>query len=110
MRDFKNGFSLALLADQKLSSGIETRFFGKKTYATALPAQLALKEKRDIFLAWPKRNGNNFEFKFCEMIESSKFDDNEINKIKIIEMINSFFERKISENPTEYFWHHNRWG
>ena len=21
-----------------------------------------------------------------------------------------YFEKKISENPSEYFWHHNRWG
>ena len=109
LRDFKQGFSLALLADQKLSSGIKTKFFGRDTYSTALPAQLALKEKSDIFLAWPKRAGNNFEFKFCEMIEASKLDDNEVNKIKIIGMINLFFEKKISENPEEYFWHHNRW-
>ena len=57
-----------------------------------------------------KRNGSNFEFKFCELIESSKLKDNEDNKIKIIEKINSFFEKKISENPSEYFWHHDRWG
>ena len=43
------------------------------------------------------------------MIEASKLDDNEVNKIKIIGMINLFFEKKISENPEEYFWHHNRW-
>ena len=72
--------------------------------------ELALKSKSDIYLAWPKRNGNNFEFKFCELIESSKLKDNEDNKIKIIEKINSFFEKKISENPSEYFWHHDRWG
>ena len=110
MRDFKNGFSIALLADQKLSSGIEIKFFGKNVYATALPAQLALKSKSDIYLAWPKRQGNNFEFKFCELIESSKLQDNEENKIKKKKKINSFFEKKILENPSEYFWHHNRWG
>ncbi len=110
MKDFKNGFALALLADQKNSAGVEIEFFGKKTYTTLLPAKLALKSKCDIYLAWPKRDGDNFEFKFCGLIESSKLQDNEKNKIKIIEEINSFFENKIAENPSEYFWHHNRWG
>ncbi len=110
MRDFKNGSSLALLADQKLSSGMKTKFFGENVYSTSLPSQLALKFKCDIYLAWPKRDGDNFEFKFCELIESSKLKDSEENKIKIIRKINSFFEKKISENPSEYFWHHNRWG
>ncbi len=109
MKDFKNGFSMALLADQKSSVGVKTEFFGRSAYTTLLPAKLALKSKCDIYLAWPKRDGSNFEFKFCELIESSKLKDNEENKIKIIERINSFFEKKISENPSEYFWHHNRW-
>ena len=59
----------------------------KNVYATALPAQLALKSKSDIYLAWPKRDGSNFEFKFCELIESSKLQDNDENKIKISDLV-----------------------
>ena len=109
MQDYRNGFSIALLADQKLTSGIKSKFYGKEVLTTSLPAQIALKSKSDIYLAWPKRIGDNFEFEFFEPISSSKLEDNEINKLKIIEQINIFFENRISENPAEYFWHHNRW-
>ena len=40
---FKNGYSIALMIDQRVSEGIKSNFFGTKAYTTTIPAQLALK-------------------------------------------------------------------
>ena len=50
LNNFKNGESIALLADLQLSSGINLNFFGKKMKFSSLPAQLALKSRCKIFL------------------------------------------------------------
>jgi len=109
IKDFNNGNSIALLADQQITTGLEVSFFGKLVKSTKLPAQLALKSKSDIYLAWPRRHGDDFEFEFYQPIKSSLLENNEHNIQKIVNQINEFFERQISISPSEYFWHHNRW-
>ena len=107
---FQNGNSIALLADQQLSSGIETKFFNKEVKITSLPAQLALKAKCKIFLGWPVRKENNdFEFSIIESIDTSNLENNQFNIEEISKKINNFFEKKVSEYPDQYFWLHNRW-
>ena len=109
IKDFNNGKSVALLADQELSSGIETTFFGRIVHSTSLPAQLALKSKCNIYLGWPRRINGAFEFEIFPPIETKDLENNEKNIRLIIERINLFFEEQIKKNPSEYFWHHNRW-
>ena len=43
MNYIKNGFSIALMIDQRVSEGEKVNFFGQPAYTTTLPAQLALK-------------------------------------------------------------------
>ena len=110
INDFNNGNSLALLADLKLNSGIDSKFFDINAKTTTLPAQIALKYKRQIYLAWAKRTQkSNFEVEFFSPINSDNIENNSINIKKITDQINQFFEKKISENPGQYFWLHNRW-
>jgi len=110
IKQFQNGDSIALLADQQLSSGVETKFFNKDAKITSLPAQLALKFKCKIFLAWPIRKENNdFEFRFFQSITTKDLEDNQKNIDDISNKINEFFEEKISKYPDQYFWLHNRW-
>ena len=109
INDFNRGKSIALLADQQLSSGVETTFFGETVHSTSLPAQLALKSNCNIYLAWPRRDGEKFIFEFFPPIEVKQLENNQENIKLIVEKINRFFESQISKYPEEYFWHHNRW-
>ena len=88
IKDFNNGRSVALLADQELSSGIETTFFGRIVHSTSLPAQLALKSKCNIYLGWPRRINGAFEFEIFPPIETKDLENNEKNIRLIIERIN----------------------
>ena len=110
LNNFKNGESIALLADLQLSSGIDINFFGKKMKFSTLPAQLALKSKCKIFLGWPirKKNGE-FEFEIHQTIHAANFEDNLDNIKKISEQIILYYEKMIKKHPEQYFWFHNRW-
>ena len=37
------------------------------------------------------------------------FENNDENIQLVTNKINQFFEKKISENPGQYFWLHDRW-
>ena len=110
LNNFKNGESIALLADLQLSSGIDLNFFGKKMKFSSLPAQLALKSKCKIFLGWPIRNADGkFEFEIHQSIHAGDFEDTTDNIIKISKRIIAYYESMIKKYPEQYFWFHNRW-
>jgi KDO2-lipid IV(A) lauroyltransferase len=110
INDFYNGNSLALLSDLRLTTGIESNFFNIKSKTTSLPAQLGLKNKCKIYLAWVKRkNKSNFEVEFFNPLNIEDLDDTKKNIQNITNEINYFFEKKITEDPGQYFWLHDRW-
>ena len=110
LNQFNKGSSIALLADQQLSSGTKVKFFNKEMNISTLPAQIALKAKCKIFLAWPIRtNDNNFKFEVIECIDTKDKESNEENIYKISAQISSFYQKMIAKYPEQYFWFHNRW-
>ena len=110
IKDFQEGNSIALLADQQLSSGLNVNFFNKEMNISTLPAQMALKSKCKLYLAWPTRKPNNdFEFEIHECIETLNMDNTEKNVSLISSKIASFYEKMIKAYPDQYFWFHNRW-
>ena len=110
LNNFKNGESIALLADLQLSSGINLNFFGKKMKFSSLPAQLALKSRCKIFLGWPiRKNDGKYEFEIHQSIHASDYKDTSDNVEKISEIIIAYYESMIKKYPEQYFWFHNRW-
>ena len=110
LNQFNKGSSIALLADQQLSSGINVKFFNKEMNISTLPAQMALKAKCKIFLAWPIRSiDNDFKFEVVECIDTRDKESNEENIYKISTQISYFFQKMITKYPEQYFWFHNRW-
>jgi KDO2-lipid IV(A) lauroyltransferase len=101
---------LALLSDLRLTTGLESNFFNIKSKTTSLPAQLGLKNKCKIYLAWAKRkNKSNFEIEFFNPLNIKNLDNTKKNIQEITDEINYFFEKKITEDPGQYFWLHDRW-
>ena len=110
LNNFKNGESIALLADLQLSSGIGLNFFGKEMKFSSLPAQLALKSRCKIFLGWPiRKNDGKYEFEIHQSIQASDYEDTSDNIEKISKIIIAYYESMIKKYPEQYFWFHNRW-
>jgi KDO2-lipid IV(A) lauroyltransferase len=106
LRYFKNGSSIALMIDQRVSEGIKTNFFGKNAFTTTIPAQFVKKFNAKIVPVYIERTKNDlFKIKIDEPI---KFDKQQtIPSITL--SLNRILEKMILKNPAQWIWTHNRW-
>jgi KDO2-lipid IV(A) lauroyltransferase len=103
---FKNGSSIALMIDQRVSEGIRSNFFGQKALTTTIPAQFVKRFNCKIVPIYIERtSGINFKMKISKPIEYSQ----EISIEKITDKLNSCLEKMILQNPNQWIWTHNRW-
>ena len=73
---FKNGFSIALMVDQRVGEGPRVSFFGKLAHTTTIPAQLSLKYNCKLVpISLERKEGSNFEMTIHEPYEISKTDN-----------------------------------
>lgn len=106
MNYIKNGFSIALMIDQRVSEGEKVNFFGQPAYTTTLPAQLALKYKLPIIPVFIERDKNSkFIIEFQKEIDIHNYK----NKIDLTLKLNEILESMIRKNPNQWIWTHNRW-
>ena len=106
MQYINNGFSIAMMIDQRVSEGEKIDLFGTPALTTTLPAQLALKFNIPIVPVFIKRNSiNNFMINFYNPVDISKFK----NKKDLTIHLNSHFESMLKNNPEQWIWTHNRW-
>ena len=56
LRYFKNGSSIALMIDQRVSEGIKIDFFNEKAFTTTIPAQFVKKFNAKVVPIYIKRN------------------------------------------------------
>ncbi len=103
---FKNGKSLAIMIDQRVSEGIDSKFFGKDAFTTTIPAQFVKKFNCIIQPVHIERI-NDFYFK---ILFDNQLHFNENQDVKYItEKLNFWLEEKIIKNPDQWIWTHNRW-
>ena len=103
---FKNGVSIALMIDQRVSEGKKIKFFNHEAYTTTIPAQLIKKFGCDVVPVHIERNKRyHFNIKFFEPIS---FDKNK-NIMQVTLELNKILEKMILKNPDQWIWTHNRW-
>lgn len=102
----KDGYSTALMIDQRVTEGIKSNFFNEKAFTTTIPAQLAKKFKIPIVPIFINRYENlKFKITISQPIKFS--DDKSINDIT--EELNRIIEKMILKDPNKWIWTHNRW-
>ena len=106
LKKFKNGTSIALMIDQRVSEGIKSNFFEKKAFTTTIPAQFVKKYNAKIVPVYINRLKNDeFVIRFQEPLVF-----NEIESIETItNNLNKIIEKMILNNPGQWIWTHNRW-
>ena len=109
IRALRNNEDLALLVDQRDSSGPIINFFGKQVYATDGFANLALKYQTMICPVYSIRQKNgNFKFIYEKPLYFKDYKDLSVNNL--VEKVHTdYFEKWIKENPTQWLWVHQRW-
>jgi len=102
----KEGFSTALMIDQRVSQGIKSNFFNQKAYTTTIPAQFVRKFNCKVVPLHIEREGtNNFKITISKPFKFNKGDSLE----KITEELNIWLEDVIKNSRSNWIWSHNRW-
>jgi KDO2-lipid IV(A) lauroyltransferase len=109
IRALKQNEDLALLIDQRDSSGLEIDFFGKKALATDGFANLAIKYKTMICPVYSIRNQNGtFQIIFEKPMRYEQYKNYNIKEF--VETIHKkYFEKWITHSPAQWLWVHQRW-
>jgi len=106
LQNFKNGSSIALMIDQRVSQGIRSNFFNKEALTTTIPAQFVKKFNTKVVPIYIERTKNNyFKLKIYKPLEFENNDSLE----KITLDLNKILEKMIINNPDQWIWTHNRW-
>ena len=106
LKHFRNGTSIALMIDQRVSEGIKSKFFNNLALTTTIPAQFVKKFKCKIVPVYIERkNKHQFILEILRPISFSK-DEN----IESITMnLNKVLEELIRRKPEQWIWTHSRW-
>ncbi len=106
----KDGYSIALMVDQRVSEGPRALFFNKPAHTTTIPAQLALKYNCKLVpISLERKEGPSFEMTIHEPYKIEKSGNDEEDTKNITLKINQIMEKIIIKNPKQWIWSHNRW-
>jgi len=106
LKSYKNGSSIAIMIDQRVSEGIQSDFFEKKALTTTIPAQFVKKFNCKIVPVYIERLENNdFKIKFNKPLIFNQDESIE----QITSKLNQNLEKMILKNPDQWIWTHNRW-
>lgn len=102
---------VAMVADQRgPEESIKLEFFGRKTSVHTGPAVLALKMKSPIIYGITVRQPDNSYKAVIDEISQENLPDNFDDKVKVLtDRMLKYLEKKIRQNPEQWFWMHNRW-
>ncbi len=111
LRTLKDGNSLAILADQDISSidGVFVDFFGRPAYTPTAPVVLALATAVPIIPMFIVRERSGHRIYVEEPLEleitGNKDSDIKVNTEKWSKVVESY----ISRYPSQWVWIHDRW-
>ena len=106
LKYFKEGTSIALMIDQRVSEGIRCDFFNKQALTTTIPAQFVKKFNCKIVPLYIQRiHGHKFKLEVLDPLIFSKDEKIEV----ITHKLNEILEEMIRRNPEQWIWTHNRW-
>ncbi len=106
LQNFKNGSSIALMIDQRVSEGIKCKFFNKYAFTTTIPAQFVKKFNAEVVPIYIERQKDDtFKLKIYDPIKYEEKDTVE----EITLNLNKILEEMIKKNPGQWIWTHNRW-
>ena len=102
----KDGYSIALMIDQRVSEGILCKFFEREAFTTTIPAQTVKKYNLKVVPVYIERSKNYY---FKVKIHDPIIFNNHDSIHDITYALNTKLEHMIKKNPDQWIWSHNRW-
>ena len=103
---YKQGYSTALMIDQRVSEGVKVSFFEKEALTTSIPAQLVKKFKSQIVPIFIERID---DIKFKMIVSDPITFDKNLSIEEITLKLNKVLEKMILSKPDQWIWSHDRW-
>ena len=106
----RHGVSVAMLDDQRDSSGVEAPFFGRSVWTAPGPVRFALKCGVPLIpMSVVRLSGARFRVTIHEPIPLRRTIDKAGDIQAGIAQVNAFIEGAIRARPAEWMWSHRRW-
>ena len=106
LKYFKQGISIAIMIDQRVSEGERINFFNYPAHTTTIPAQFVKKFGCKIQPVHIERYDKiYFKISFDEQITMDDNADDAFISLRL----NQWLEEKIRKNPSQWIWSHDRW-
>lgn len=106
----KDGYSVALMNDQKFNEGVAAPFFGRTVLTAGGPTRMALKCDTVLQTMWLHRTkGARFRVYVDPQIELERTGSRDADVEAGVRRINAYVESRIRDRPAEWFWVHKRW-
>ncbi len=106
----RRGDSVAMLDDQRDSTGVEAPFFGRLVCTAPGPVRLALTHGGRLTpMSVARLDGARFRVTIHEPIVLARTGDRARDVQAGVAQVNAFIEACIRERPTEWMWSHRRW-
>ena len=111
LKAMKQNECLAMLVDQKLSTGLPVPFFGHDAMTATAIAELALRTGCPIVPIYAERleAGPYFRVTIEAPILLENTGDRDRDVYNALLLINRKIEDRIRANPEQWFWVHKRW-
>ena len=106
LKYFKQGVSVAIMIDQRVSEGEKINFFNYPAHTTTIPAQFVKKFGCKIQPVHIERYDKiYFRISFDEPITINGNEHDSSVSLRL----NQWLEEKIRKNPSQWIWSHDRW-
>jgi len=106
----RHGVAVAMLDDQRDSSGVEAPFFGRSVWTAPGPVRFALKCDAPLVpMSVVRLSGARFRVTIHEPIPLQRSGDRNRDIEAGVAQVNAFIEGAIRARPAEWMWSHRRW-
>ena len=110
VKKINEGFSIAIMVDQRVSEGPRIPFFNKGAHTTTIPSQIALKyDCKLVPIYIERKNEISFEMIIHKPYEINKTGTHEDNIKNNSLTINQHIEKMVVKNSSQWIWTHDRW-
>ncbi|HEU4383135.1 MAG TPA: lipid A biosynthesis acyltransferase [Anaeromyxobacteraceae bacterium] len=114
LKAFRQGVPVGFLIDQDTGvEGVFVPFFGRLAWTARGPADLALRFRSPVFVAWTRRRGPRRGDGYLLEVEPVAYDpdpaDQEAEVLALTARCTARLEAAIRRTPGEWVWMHERW-